>query len=212
MDTALVARAAQGPRGSHAAGRVLGTVHARHAARSYDAARDARDPSAPTWIRLNWQEVQARLRLRAGDIQASLAVYHAAEMDAGRAGYIVMASFFLGMTGVITADPNAIMDAMEVLGSAGDRTMGARLLLHGATVGGDSEVLESAMEEIRASGDQFLLLEVLHASAGTDHQQEALAIASSIADHVPRQLLTSFLDQPTVRWTGLRSLLRARNG
>jgi hypothetical protein len=177
-----------------------------------EKARDARDPNAPTWIRVNWQGEQAHLRLRGGDIQAALAVYQAAEIEANRAGYTVLASFFLGMTGVITADPDSITDAMTILGSAGDRTMGARLLLHGATVGGDSEVMESAMEEIRASGDRFLLLEVLLASAGTDHQTEALEIAREIAEHVPAHLLTSYLDQPMIRWTGLRSMFRARRG
>ena len=177
-----------------------------------ESAREARDASAPTWIRINWQETQAQLRLIAGDIQAALAVYHAAEMEAGRAGYIVTASFFLGMTGVITADPRAITDAMEVLNCAGDRTMGARLLLHGATVGGDDEVLESAMEEVRASGDQFLLLKVLLASAGAHHQREALEIATAISEKVPNQLLEGYLDQPMIRWTGLRSMIRARRG
>jgi tetratricopeptide (TPR) repeat protein len=177
-----------------------------------DMARDARDSGAPTWIRMNWQEAQAHLRLRGGDIQASLAVYQAAEIEASRAGYVVMGAFFLGMSGVITADAEAIVEAMEVLGSAGDRTLGARLLLHGATVGGDAEVLQSAMEEIRASGDRFLLLEVLLASAGVDHQNEALEIARSISAHVPKQLMASFLVQPMVRWTGLPSLLKARRG
>jgi serine/threonine-protein kinase len=177
-----------------------------------EKARDARDSGAPTWVRMNWQEAQAHLRLRSGDIQAALAVYQAAEIEAGRAGYIVMSAFFLGMTGVITADPDSITDAMEVLGSAGDRTMGARLLLHGATVGGDSEVLESAKAEIRASGDRFLLLEVLLASAGVQHQDEALKIASEIGKHVPKELMANYLEQPMVRWTGLRSLLRTRRG
>jgi len=159
-----------------------------------------------------WQEAQASVRLRAGDIQAALAVYQAAELEAVRAGYVVMASFYLGMTGVITADPNSITDAMDVLGAAGDRALGATLLLHGATVGGDPDVLESAEEEIRASGDQFLLLEVLLACASAKHQKEALAIATQISKHVPKHLLGSFLGQPMVRWTGLQSMLRSRRG
>jgi hypothetical protein len=188
--------------------RLLGDVAG--ASQLLEEARDARDQGAPIWIRVMWQEVQASVRLRAGDIQAALAVYQAAELEAVRAGYVVMGSFYLGMTGVITADPNSITDAMEILGNAGDRALGATLLLHGATVGGDPDVLESAEEEIRACGDQFLLLEVLLACASSSHQKEALAVAKRIADHVPKNLLSSFLGQPMVRWTGLQSILKAR--
>jgi hypothetical protein len=146
------------------------------------------------------------MRLLAGDRQAALAVFQAAEVEATRAGLASAAAFFLGMVGVLTADGDAITDAMEVLGSAGDRRLAARLLLYGGTVGGDAEILESAEREARASGDVFLLLEVLHASGTAAHQEEARALAGAIVQDVPPALIDAFLGLPAIKWCGLPTL------
>jgi tetratricopeptide (TPR) repeat protein len=170
------------------------------------AARVALDPDASTFHRIQFREVQAHMRLLAGDRQAALAVFQAAEVEATRAGLASAAAFFLGMVGVLTADGDAITDAMEVLGSAGDRRLAARLLLYGGTVGGDAEILESAEREARASGDVFLLLEVLHASGTAAHQEEARALAGAIVQDVPPALIDAFLGLPAIKWCGLPTL------
>jgi ATP/maltotriose-dependent transcriptional regulator MalT len=170
------------------------------------AARVALDPDASTFHRIQYREVQAHVRLIAGDRQAALAVYQVAETEATRAGLASSAAFFLGMVGVLTADGDAITDAMEVLGTAGDRRLAARLLLYGGTVGGDAEILESAERGARASGDVFLLLEIFHASGTAAHQEEAKALAGRIFAEVPLPLQESFQRLPAIKWCGLPTL------
>ena len=89
------------------------------------------------------------------------------------------------MIGVLTADPDALLEAMDLLEDTGDRRLGATLLYYGGTVGGDAEVLEFAVEEARASGDLFLLLEVLHATGGRRAQHEARRIVTTIEATLP---------------------------
>jgi tetratricopeptide (TPR) repeat protein len=167
------------------------------------AARIATDPEASTPTRLFYREVQADLRMAAGDRQAALAAYQSAEIEATRGGYAAQGAYFLGMIGVLTADPDALTDAMEVLGRGGDRRLAARLLFAGATVGGDAEVLETAERETRESNDLFLLLEVLHASGGSRGQAEGQRIARRIYSGAPRSLRVHFRARPEVRWCGL---------
>ena len=83
--------------------------------------------------------------------------------------------------------------------------LAAKVLLLGALTGGDPDILESAEQEARNSGDQFLLLEVLHASGTELNRTEARATASGILAHTPTSLRDHFLDMPAVRWAGLRS-------
>jgi tetratricopeptide (TPR) repeat protein len=167
------------------------------------SARIATDPEASTSTRLFYREVQADLRMAAGDRQAALAAYQSAEVEATRGGYAAQGAYFLGMIGVLTADPDALTDAMEVLGRGGDRRLAARLLFSGATVGGDAEVLETAERETRECNDVFLLLEVLHASGGERNRQEAQRIAQRIYWSAPRSLRAHFRSRPEVRWSGL---------
>jgi tetratricopeptide (TPR) repeat protein len=165
-----------------------------------EQARMALDGEASVFLRLAWREIQAALRLAHGDRQAALAAYHAAESEAQRAGYASASSFFLGMIGVLTADAESITQAMDVLSTAGDRRLAALLLLQGAVIGGDPEVLGSAEQEARDSGDIYLLLDVLHASGGASHQQEASDLARAILRHLPIPLRSFFQALPAVRW------------
>ncbi len=166
-------------------------------------ARAAADPDADSFLRLAYREVQAGLRLARGDRQAALAVFQAAEAEAGKAGFVALGAYFLGMVGVLTADPDALTDAMDVLGVTGDRRLAGKLLLHGAVTGGDAEILASAEQEARHCGDRFLLLDVLHASGGPVHREEARRLAAHIDTHVPGTLRAAFRDLPAVRWAGL---------
>ncbi|RME28603.1 MAG: hypothetical protein D6798_02025 [Deltaproteobacteria bacterium] len=164
------------------------------------ACRVAIDPDARSAMRLAYREVQLEARLDTGDHQAALATCQAAEVEASRAGHLALGAYFLGITGVLTADADALIEAMDVLGRGGDRRLAARLLLLGATVGGDAEVLASAEEETRACGDRFLLLDVLYASGALEHRQEAAAVCERILAHLSPDLAEVFQRKPAVRW------------
>ena len=179
------------------------------ATRILGRARVAIDPEGPAGARLAFREVQGQLRLARGDQQAALAAYQAAEAEAERAGHDTRRAFFLGMTGVLTADGTALTSAMEVLGLAGERRLAARLLLHGALTGGDAEVLCSAESEASESGDRFLLLEVLHASGSQEALAEASRLADTLLPFVPADLRAAFLASPSVYWTGIAGRQRA---
>ncbi len=168
--------------------------------RQLDSSRIALDAEATTYLRLAHREISARFRLSVDDPQAALAAFQAAEMEANRAGFTASAAYYLGMVGVLTADPDALMEAMHVLSLAGDRGLAAQLLFYGATVGGDAEVLASTERETRASGDRFLLLDVLHASRGARARAEANDIATKILGHTPANLRPAFLALRAVRW------------
>ncbi|NOY24996.1 MAG: protein kinase [Oligoflexia bacterium] len=121
-------------------------------------ARHALDRDARAGVRLAYREAQLEARLGVADHQAALATCKAAEVDAGRSGYVAVGAYFVGIMGVLTADAEALTESMDILSCGGDRREWARLLLLGASVGGDAEVLSSAEEEARACGDRFLLL------------------------------------------------------
>ena len=61
-------------------------------------------------------------------------------------------------------------------------------------------MLESTERETRASGDRFLLLDVLFASRGHRARIEARQIAQGILDRTPEFLREPFLGLPAVRW------------
>lgn len=155
---------------------------------------------ADAFLRLSHREVQADLRLARGDRQAALAVFQAAEAEARGAGIVASRAYFLGMVGVLTADPDALIDAMDVLGVAGDRRQAARVLLLGALTGGDAEVLEAAEEEARNSGDVFILLDVFVSLGDAAAAEEARALCAGILTHLPLALQASFRRTPAARW------------
>lgn len=168
--------------------------------------RAALEPDAAVSLRLAYRQVQAELRLASSDPQAALAAFQAAAQEATSAGFAALGAYSQGMTGVLTADTDALTAAMEVLGSSGDRSLTARLLISGARVGGDAEVLRSAEREARASRDRFVLLRALHASGTDEARKEALLIARAIAAEVPPSLRAAFHRHPAARWAGLRRL------
>ncbi len=170
----------------------------------------ALDPDAGVILRANYRDAQGELRLARGDHQAALACFQAAETEAEKAGLTAFAAFCLGMAGVLTANSTAISQALEVLSVSGDRRHGARLMLYGAIIGGDADVLESAEQEIRACGDRFLLLRALHACGGASRRREASMLCRHLLPHLPPPLVPRFMDVPAVLWTGLPTILAER--
>ena len=180
------------------------------ASRRLAEARDALDPDAPAMVRHAYREVQGQLRLARGDRQAALSAFQSGEAEARAAGHHTTRAWFLGMSGVMTADAAALNDAMAVLAVAGERRMAARLLLQGALAGGDAEVLASAEAEARESGDRYLLLEVLHTTGSARALAEAIDLVEALLAHTPPELQTAFLSAPVVRWTAAAARARHR--
>jgi len=163
-------------------------------------ARVALEPEADAFLRLAYRELQAELRLARGDRQSALAVFQAGEAEARAAGLVATRAYFLGMQGVLTADPDALIDAMDVLGVTGDRRLAARVLLLGARTGDDEDIFEAALEEARNSSDAFLILETLAAWDGPGCADEARAIIDRLMPRLPRRMQRSFGASPPVRW------------
>jgi tetratricopeptide (TPR) repeat protein len=170
------------------------------AGRLLSESRVAQQASASADLRLAYRSAVADYRLAMGDRQAALATFQAAELEASRAGFAVVRAYFLGMIGVLTAHPDKLLEAMDLLEDTGDRRLSARLLFYGGTVGGDAEVLGFAVEEARASGDRFLMLEVLHAVGGALAHAEARRLIEALRERMPPYLQGHFLQRPVVRW------------
>ncbi|MEC7946634.1 MAG: protein kinase [Myxococcota bacterium] len=157
-------------------------------------------PDADAFLRLSYREVQADVRMARGDRQGALAVFQSAETEANGAGIVAGRAYFLGMMGVLTADPDALLDAMDVLSIAGDRRQTARVLLLGALTGDDPEILAAAEEEARVSGDIFMLLDVLGSIRTAEAAAEARALCARVLDRLPGGLQASFRRTPSARW------------
>ena len=167
------------------------------------ALREARvetDPDVPSILRLAYRDVQLSIRLAREDGAAALAVAQVAEAEAARAGHATDAAFHLGIVGVLTANAEAIDEALDQLACVGDRRLAARLLLAGAALGRDLEVFAAAEQEARTSGDRFLMLDVLHVGGSSAHREEARALCQHVLPHIPGGLAASFLARPAVRW------------
>jgi hypothetical protein len=166
-------------------------------------ARAALEPDAAGDLRLSYRLLQGEIRLQAGDHQAALATMQAAETDEAGAGFASLQAYSRGMAGVLTADTDGLDRAMTVLGRSGDRSLTARLLLHGARMTGDAELLRAAESEARGSHDRFVLLAILYAMGTDTARAEAQEIARFIDQRLPRSLRRSFRAMPAVRWAGL---------
>jgi len=184
-----------------AMGRVfLNTGHLDRVQKALDTSRSALLTTSTLSLRLNYRDLQGLYRLRQGDWQAALASFQIAEKESTDAGFTILGGFFLGMIVVLTADPDALLESMDILEEARDHRLSATLLYYGGTIGGDIDVLDFAREEARTSGDRFLLLQVLYAVGGESAWQEACTIFSEIDTHLPRGLQPVFYRTPAAHW------------
>jgi tetratricopeptide (TPR) repeat protein len=173
-------------------------------------ARVEADPDAPSFLRLAFRDVQLSIRLARNDGAAALAVAQVAEAEAVRAGHAADAAFHLGIVGVLTANGESIDEALDVLTHAGDRRLAARLLVAGAAVGRDPVVFAAAEQEARASGDRFLMLNVLHVGGSSEHREEARGLIEHLLPHIPDAWLPVFRARPQVAWAARGLVNRSR--
>jgi tetratricopeptide (TPR) repeat protein len=160
----------------------------------------ALDEDASHLLRLTYRDLQVEHRLALGDLQATLAICQIAGAEAQRAGHLSMTAFFHGLAGVLTADPAAVVAAVDQFAMGGDRRLAARLLLQGALLGGDREVLLAAETEARGAQDRLLLLRILHHLGGSERRAEAAALAREVLRRLPSGPREAFIALPAVRW------------
>ncbi|MCB9758657.1 MAG: protein kinase [Alphaproteobacteria bacterium] len=151
-------------------------------------------------IRTQWRAARVLVRMAQRDGNAALATCNELVEEAGRVGWESMRAFHAGLIAVMRAQGDDLAEALDALSDVGDRQLCARLLLAGARLGGDAEVLDAAAGEARAAGDRFLLLEALHAAGGAIHQKEAVSIARSLVSRAPPELEVCLRRWPPVRW------------
>lgn len=157
-------------------------------------------PGAPWTLRARWFEAQARLRSSAGDSQAALAVHLKGADAADAAGDVAVHHWHHGMAALLVADASVLSESIERLSALERPRLLAQLLLAGARVGHDAEMLEAAEAECRASGDRALLVEVLSLSRGPGARAEAGTLAEGLLDGVYGEYRRRLLALPAVRW------------
>ena len=189
-------------------GTILAAIHldcsdAEGAARLLRKWRVAGEPENEVQIQLLWWSLRVRKRLEQGDHPAALSACHQVAALAERTGREPIRAFHTGLEAVLTAQGDALEDAMEALAECGDRRLIARLLLAGARIGGDAEVLAAALEEARECGDDFFLLRALHAAGGARAQTQAHELAERLLREVELadpELGRRFRAGAAVRW------------
>jgi hypothetical protein len=165
-----------------------------------DRGAAAADPRSPWEVRALYHEVLAEERHQRGDAPATLAAHVAGAEAATAAGDTVRSHFHAGVSAVLTAHATQVSEAVAALGSIGAHRHLARLMLAGALVGRDREILQAAEHEARLAGDHLLLLEVLHAERNTARIGEARALARRLTEGLEGSLGESLRERPEVRW------------
>ncbi len=171
----------------------------------------AADPAAPYAVRAFYYEVLADERRERGDVPASLAAHLSGMETAQRAGDSARAAFHDGMAALYTANAKHVSSSVEVLGRMGSHRLLAQLMLAGALVGRDPDILKAAEREARLAGDPILLLDVLHAVRASARVPEARALARRLADATHGALGDALRRRPALRWA-LSEAGRAGNG
>lgn len=157
---------------------------------------------APTVVRLDFWRIRGGIRLRQGDRPAALAAHQRGAEEAQRVGWIARKAFHDAMCGVFTGSGEMLGKSLGWLHEHGHRQLSARVLLAGARVGADPEVMAAAVGAARDSGNRFLQLRALHLVGGEVAREEARAIARLLLEDLRTDLRSAFLDTSEVRSLG----------
>ncbi|MBM4393249.1 MAG: hypothetical protein FJ090_19155, partial [Deltaproteobacteria bacterium] len=160
----------------------------------------AADAAAPYAVRAFYYQVLADERRERGDAPAALAAHLAGMETAQRAGDAARVAFHDGMAALYTANAQHVSTSVEVLGRMGSHRLLAQLMLVGALVGRDPDILKAAESESRRAGDPLLLLDVLHAVRASARLPEARVLARRLADATHGALGDSLRRRPALRW------------
>jgi len=164
------------------------------------AVEPAGGPGAPWSLRARWNEAQSLHRMMSGDTQAALALHLKAADAADAAGDLAAHQWHQGMAALFVGDATALSDSIERLSTVDRPRLLALLLLAGARMGHDAELLEAAEAEARAAGDRVLLVDVLALSRGPGALTEAVALVEEILEGVYGEYRRRVLARPSVRW------------
>jgi hypothetical protein len=157
---------------------------------------------APSVVRLDFWRIRGSIRLRQGDRPAALAAHQRGAEEAQRVGWVARQAFHDAMCAVFTGAGDALGKALGWLHAHGHHQLSARVLLAGARVGADPEVMAAAVGAARDSGNRFLQLRALHLLGGEVAKEEARSIARLILEDLRTDLRTAFLQSPEVRSLG----------
>jgi tetratricopeptide (TPR) repeat protein len=156
--------------------------------------------TAPWFVRRSWLTAVTALREAEGDAPGALA----AHVRAGEAGVhardVPFEAFHTGMSGIYTANADAIAEAIERLRAVGASRALAQILLTGGRVGRDPELLDAAESEARDAGDPLLLVRILHAGRHETARDEAGDLVTACARGLHGPARDAFAARPFVRW------------
>ncbi len=151
-------------------------------------------------LRMAWLETAADLRMAWGDRPAALAVHQQGLAEAETAGWFMHRAYHAGMVAILTARGSELSEALAQLYEIDDRHRAARLLLEGAMMTADVEILAEAREEIRALGDRFLLLRALHMTGGAAAREEICEITDELLSRTSGPLREHIPALAAVSW------------
>jgi len=154
----------------------------------------------PSVVRQDFWRIRGGIRLRQGDSPAALAAHQRGAEEAERVGWAARAAFHDAMCAVFTGSGEDLGRSLGWLHEHGHRQLSARVLLAGARVGADPEVMAAAVGAARDSGNRFLQIRALHLAGGDIAYEEALSLAKLILEDLRNELRTAFLDSPEARW------------
>jgi tetratricopeptide (TPR) repeat protein len=156
----------------------------------------------PTVVRQDFWRIRGGARLRQGDRPAALAAHQRGAEEAERVEWTARKAFHDAMCAVFTGSGDELGKALGWLHEYGHRQLSARVLLAGARVGADPEVMAAAVGAARDSGNRFLQLRALHLAGGDVAQEEASELAKGLLEDLHNELRVGFLQTPEARWLG----------
>ena len=162
---------------------------------------------APTIVRMDFWRVRGDIRLFRGDHPAALAAHQRGAEAAEAVGWKSRKAFHEAMRAVLTGAGDALGTALGWLHAEGHRQLSARVLLAGARVGADPEVMAAAVGAAHESGNRFLHLRALHLTGSSEAAAEAVTICRMLYQAMKPDKRPYFVQTPSVKWLGSQAQL-----
>ncbi|MEC7240800.1 MAG: protein kinase [Myxococcota bacterium] len=159
---------------------------------------------APTVARMDFWRVRGDVRLFRGDHPAALAAHQRGAEEAERCGWKARRAYHEAMRAVLTGAGEELGEALGWLHAEGHRQLSARILLAGARVGADPEVMAAAVGAAQESGNRFLHLRALHLAGSSEAAASAELLSRQLHDWMRADKRSHFAQTPHVKWLGSR--------